>query len=138
MSQHTDLDSALPLLLRCRYVSGRTRAPREINGKSGNLNNALQNIIYNEYKGRLTEIPANEVVVVFDADMACKKEFFLKVLEVMCDQETALCLTPQVRTSLVLPAAGNLHYVRQCLVPVNSSIIAAAAQLGVQCAATAS
>jgi cellulose synthase/poly-beta-1,6-N-acetylglucosamine synthase-like glycosyltransferase len=44
------------------------------------------------------------VVVVFDADMACKKEFFLKVLEVMCDQDTALCLTPQVRTATMLPA----------------------------------
>jgi hypothetical protein len=37
------------------------------------------------------------LVVVFDADMAAKRHFFMKVLEVMCDEETALCLTPQVR-----------------------------------------
>jgi hypothetical protein len=35
--------------------------------------------------------------VVFDADMAAKRHFFMKVLEVMWDEETALCLTPQVR-----------------------------------------
>jgi hypothetical protein len=80
-----------------RYVSGRTRLPGEINGKSANLNNALCNIIYNNYDDRLGVIPATELVVVFDADMCCKKEFFVKVLEVMWDDETALCLTPQVR-----------------------------------------
>lgn len=90
-------------VLTCRYVSGRTRAPGEINGKSGNLNNALCNIIYQEYKDKLSDIPPTELVVVFDADMACKKEFFSKVLEVMCDMETALCLTPQVRMALSHP-----------------------------------
>lgn len=83
----------------CRYVSGRTRAAGEINGNSGNLNNALCNVIYPEYQGRAADIPPTELVVVFDADMACKKEFFLKVLEVLWDSETALCLTPQVRGS---------------------------------------
>ena len=77
-------------------MSGRVRSPGEINGKSGNLNNALNNIIYSGYQNRPADIPATELVVVFDADMACKKEFFLKVLEVMWDDEAALCLTPQV------------------------------------------
>lgn len=109
-----------------RYVSGRTRKPGEINGKSGNLNNCLKNIIYSDYvtveppadateatlaaaeaasaevaaadvesgpaaaaaaeqqgdAGNETEaavIPPQEVVVVFDADMACKNDFFRHV-----------------------------------------------------------
>jgi cellulose synthase/poly-beta-1,6-N-acetylglucosamine synthase-like glycosyltransferase len=76
-------------------VSGRTRAPGEINGKSGNLNNALASV-YQQFKNRLADIPATELVVVFDADMQPKRDFFVKVLDVMRDRDTALCLTPQV------------------------------------------
>ncbi len=47
------------------YVSGRVRSPGEINGKSGNLNNAL-NLIYPPGQ----EIPLDEVICVFDADQA--------------------------------------------------------------------
>jgi hypothetical protein len=86
----------------CRYVSGRTRAPGEINGKSGNLNNCLRNVIYADFEEDFADIPAQELVVVFDADMACKRHFFLKVLEVMWDEETALCLTPQVSLKAVI------------------------------------
>lgn len=102
----------------CRYVSGRTRKPGEINGKSANLNNALCNVIYKQCLDRPAQsglpgddavIPATELVVVFDADMACKKDFFLKVLEVMWDQDTALCLTPQVRCSTCQHAEQALH-----------------------------
>jgi hypothetical protein len=39
-----------------RYVSGRTRLPGEINGKSANPNNALCNIIYNNYDDRLGKL----------------------------------------------------------------------------------
>ncbi len=46
--------------------------------------------------GREKDIPWDEVVVVFDADMCAKPEFFLKTLEVLCDDDVALCLTPQV------------------------------------------
>jgi hypothetical protein len=93
----------------CRYVSGRVRAPGEINGKSGNLNNCLRNVIYadmlptkvpttpNINKTISTEealcisraapavtpvkpvIPVQEVVVVFDADMCSKPNFFRHV-----------------------------------------------------------
>ena len=45
------------------YVSGRTRAKGEKNGKSGNLNNVFSQI----YPAEL-EIPGNEVICVFDAD----------------------------------------------------------------------
>jgi len=45
------------------YVSGRTRAKGETNGKSGNLNNAFAQI----YPAEL-EIPGNECLVIFDAD----------------------------------------------------------------------
>ena len=40
-------------------------------------------------------LPAKELVVVFDADMRAKPDFFLKTLEVMADEEMQLCLTPQ-------------------------------------------
>jgi hypothetical protein len=55
------------------------RAPGEINGKSANVNNCLKNVIYPEYEGHWGDIPLTELVVVFDADMAAKKNFFLKV-----------------------------------------------------------
>lgn len=45
------------------YVSGRVRQPGEINGKSGNLNNALNQIYPPD-----VEIPLDEVICVFDAD----------------------------------------------------------------------
>jgi len=51
------------------YVSGRTRAKGETNGKSGNLNNVFAQI----YPAEL-DIPGNECLVVFDADqvgLAC-------------------------------------------------------------------
>ncbi len=50
------------------------------------------------YIGKEKDIPWNEVIVVFDADMCAKPEFFLKILEVLCDDKAALCLTPQVST----------------------------------------
>ena len=34
-------------------------------------------------------------MVVFDADMVAKPNFFTKILEVMLDDDCALCLTPQ-------------------------------------------
>ena len=40
-------------------------------------------------------IPAKELIVVFDADMCAKADFFLKTLEVMADEDLQLCLTPQ-------------------------------------------
>lgn len=63
----------------------RSRAPEEINGKSGNLNNVLKNIIYQEYKTP-ADIPLEEVIVVFDADMAAKRNFFCKVCFGPCVQ----------------------------------------------------
>lgn len=57
------------------YVSGRVRAPGEMNGKSGNMNNALNQIYPKEYA-----IPGNELVCVFDADQVAKRDFFLKTL----------------------------------------------------------
>ena len=47
----------------CVYVSGRKRASGEINGKSGNLNNACRQIYPDG-----CSIPAIEVICVMDAD----------------------------------------------------------------------
>ena len=41
------------------------------------------------------KIPKHEVMVVFDADMVAKPNFFTKILEVMVDDDISLCLTPQ-------------------------------------------
>lgn len=61
----------------------------ETNGKSNNLNNCLKNVIYSDYKADLVDgainwqdIPNTELIVIFDADMVCKPDFFLKTLEV--------------------------------------------------------
>ncbi|GBF89253.1 six-hairpin glycosidase [Raphidocelis subcapitata] len=83
------------------YVTGRTRAKGEINGKSANLNNCLTKVIYPDLAARPQDIPASEVLVVFDADMQAKRSFFCKILEVMVDDAVALCLTPQ--------AFSNVH-----------------------------
>ena len=48
------------------YVSGRTRAAGEMNGKSANLNNAMMQL----YPEDLI-IPPNELVCIFDADQVC-------------------------------------------------------------------
>lgn len=69
------------------YVSGRVRAPGEMNGKSGNLNNCLGQIYPKEFA-----IPGNEVVCVFDADQVAKRDFFLKTLPFF-DSGDALLLT---------------------------------------------
>lgn len=44
-------------------VSGRRRKPGEMNGKSANLNNCLQQIYPDD-----CAIPPNEVICIFDAD----------------------------------------------------------------------
>ena len=46
-----------------QYVSGRSRAPNEMNGKSGNLNNACTQIYPAGCK-----IPDNELICIMDAD----------------------------------------------------------------------
>ena len=54
------------------------RAKGEVNGKSGNLNNCMRNLIYRNIKaGRISK---REIVVIFDADMVCSREFFLRTL----------------------------------------------------------
>lgn len=79
---------------------------KEINGKSNNLNNCLRKVIYSDfvdtYKARTAGntgsgslIPKNEVMVVLDADMVAEHDFFVRILEVMSDDDIALCLTPQ-------------------------------------------
>ena len=45
------------------YVSGRKRPAGEMNGKSGNLNNAISQVY-----PRGTQVPGNELVCIFDAD----------------------------------------------------------------------
>ncbi|DBA65793.1 TPA: hypothetical protein ACH3X2_002830 [Trebouxia sp. C0005] len=81
------------------YVSGRVRAPGEMNGKSGNMNNALNQIYPKEYA-----IPGNELVCVFDADQVAKRDFFLKTLPYFdAGDDIGMVLSPQCFHNL------NLH-----------------------------
>ncbi len=82
------------------YITGRPRQPGEINGKSANVNNCLRRVVYHD-ASCANDIPWWEVIVVFDADMQAKPNFFLRILEVMLEDEVALCLTPQVRARLI-------------------------------------
>ncbi|KAJ9523924.1 hypothetical protein QJQ45_022417 [Haematococcus lacustris] len=96
------------------YVSGRTRKKGEVNGKSANLNFCLHKIYASLPRSELnpedvdwSEISNKELVVVFDSDMCAKPDFFCKasadngddlvltIMEVMLDDNIALCLTPQ-------------------------------------------
>ena len=77
------------------YVSGRKRPPGEMNGKSGNLNNCLQQLYPDEY-----DIPLNEVACVFDADQTALREFFVKTLPLFdAGDDVGMVLSPQVRSS---------------------------------------
>lgn len=75
------------------YVSGRTRASGEMNGKSANLNNCAKQI-YPEGQ----PIPPNEIICVFDADQVANPDFFLKMLyKFDAGDDVAMVLSPQVR-----------------------------------------
>ncbi|KAI8463876.1 MAG: nucleotide-diphospho-sugar transferase [Monoraphidium minutum] len=94
------------------YVTGRTRTKGEINGKSANLNHCLKTVIYRELAARPGDIPKEEVLVVFDADMQAKRNFFCKILEVMVDDSIALCLSPQAFSN-VNPAVDIFNNTNQ-------------------------
>jgi cellulose synthase/poly-beta-1,6-N-acetylglucosamine synthase-like glycosyltransferase len=81
------------------YVSGRKRPAGEMNGKSGNLNNCLNQLYPKEYR-----IPGNEIICVFDADQVAKKDFFLKTLPYFdAGDDVGMVLSPQCFHNL------NLH-----------------------------
>jgi cellulose synthase/poly-beta-1,6-N-acetylglucosamine synthase-like glycosyltransferase len=73
------------------YVSGRTRASGEMNGKSANLNNCARQIYPDGQP-----IPPNEVICVFDADQVANPDFFLKMLyKLDAGDDVAMVLSPQ-------------------------------------------
>ncbi|KAK9803902.1 hypothetical protein WJX72_003331 [[Myrmecia] bisecta] len=72
------------------YVSGRVRQKGECNGKACNLNNTLLSV-YPAGK----EVDPNELCCVFDADMICIPEFFMKILPELNDPKVGLVLSPQ-------------------------------------------
>jgi len=87
-------------------VSGRVRVAGEMNGKSGNMNNALNQIYPKEYA-----IPGNELVCVFDADQVAKRDFFLKTLPYFDAGKTPACC---------LPGLQPLPFLSSCPSPVVS------------------
>ena len=75
------------------YVSGRTRKPGEMNGKSCNLNNCLSHI----YPPDLA-IPPAELTCIFDADQVANSDFFLKTVPLFdAGDDVGMVLSPQVR-----------------------------------------
>ena len=73
------------------YVSGRTRKPGEMNGKSANLNNCLAHI----YPSDLA-MPPQELVCIFDADQVANADFFLKTLPLFdAGDDVGMVLSPQ-------------------------------------------
>ena len=68
------------------YVSGRTRAKGEKNGKSGNLNN-----VFSQLYPADVEIPGNEVIVVFDADQVSTLQIHNHRKVVSCAHKAELC-----------------------------------------------
>lgn len=74
------------------YVSGRTRRPGEMNGKSANLNNCLAHV----YPSDLA-MPPHELVCIFDADQVANADFFLKTLPLFdAGDDVGMVLSPQV------------------------------------------
>ena len=81
------------------YVSGRTRKPGEMNGKSANLNNCLSHI----YPPDLA-MPPHELVCIFDADQVANADFFLKTLPLFdAGDDVGMVLSPQVSFFFFLP-----------------------------------
>ncbi|KAK9826822.1 hypothetical protein WJX81_004238 [Elliptochloris bilobata] len=73
------------------YVSGRTRASGEMNGKSANLNNSLGQI----YPAGV-RIPPTELACIFDADQVANPDFFLKTLPLFdAGDDVGMVLSPQ-------------------------------------------
>ena len=92
------------------YVSGRKRAPGEMNGKSANLNNCLKMI----YPGDRA-IPPNEMVAIFDADQVANKDFYLKTLPLFdAGDDVGMVLSPQAFYNLNQRADifnhSNIHF----------------------------
>ena len=73
------------------YVSGRTRAKGEMNGKSANLNNVCRQL----YPDGVT-VPGTELVCVFDADQVATSRFFARTLPLFDGgDDVAMVLSPQ-------------------------------------------
>ena len=88
------------------YVSGRTRASGEMNGKSANLNNCARQIYPDGQP-----IPPNEIICVFDADQVANPDFFLKMLyKFEAGDDVAMVLSPQVRGGEELVLFSSLAF----------------------------
>eukprot|EP00884_Botryococcus_braunii_P018967 jgi/Botrbrau1/5754/Bobra.0134s0026.2 len=92
------------------YVSGRTRKPGEMNGKSANLNNCLQQIYPDD-----CSIPPTEIICVFDADQVANTDFYIKTLPLFdAGDDVGMVLSPQCFHNLRLHADifnhSNIHF----------------------------
>lgn len=78
-----------------QYIADRVHDPKLGNGKSQNLNNALQRHIYPKFLSCPGDIPTNELVITFDADMVPVPEFFMRMLPCLQQEEVAIVQAPQ-------------------------------------------
>ncbi|DBB16038.1 hypothetical protein WJX82_000557 [Trebouxia sp. C0006] len=72
------------------YTPGHIKTGPEVNGKACNLNSTLRALF-----PAGSEVGLEELIVVFDADMVCSTEFFMKTLPRIVDDRVSLVLTPQ-------------------------------------------
>ena len=94
--------------------------PGEVNGKSGNLNNAMK-IIY-KTRGHEGKLEADDVLAIFDCDQVCNKDFFVQTLPLLAESADVAMVRPccslphiwphspvHIQTSLHLSLRERLH-----------------------------
>jgi cellulose synthase/poly-beta-1,6-N-acetylglucosamine synthase-like glycosyltransferase len=92
------------------YVSGRKRSKGEVNGKSGNVNNAMRQL----YPAGVP-IPLEEVICLLDADQAPNADFFTKMVPLLDGgRDVAMALSPQTAHNVNLNGDifnhANVHF----------------------------
>ena len=112
------------------YVSGRKRAPGEINGKSGNINNLLAQLYGGVVPGVAPDIkhkdggvgapprptiPGTELLCIFDADQVASSDFFTQTLHLFDGgDDVGMVLSPQCFHNLSSHADifnhSNVHF----------------------------
>lgn len=89
--QHYSCRSMTSQLRGCALTPRRVVAG-EVNGKAGNLNNAMS-VIYAS-RGTPAQLGAHDVLAVFDCDQVCSADFFMQTLPLMARSGDVAMVTP--------------------------------------------
>ena len=63
-----------------------------MNGKAGNLNNAMK-VIY-KHRGQDAKLGADDILAIFDCDQVCSREFFMQTLPIMASAGEVAMVRP--------------------------------------------